>query len=139
MRLRKLIPLQAKLQIYKFAVLPYFNYCSLVWHFCKARDRDKLERINERELRAIFCEWRASYGELLSRAHMTTLLNSRLQNIATFMYKIKNKLLPVNILETFSGVTTAYKLRNNDFFIPRFNTVRYGKPLHEVFRAFFVV
>ena len=29
-RLRKLIPLQAKLQIYKSAVLPYFNYCSLV-------------------------------------------------------------------------------------------------------------
>ena len=70
---------------------------------------------------------------------MTTLLNSRLQNIATFMYKIKNKLLPVNILETFPGATTAYKLRNNDFFIPRFNTVRYGKPLPEVFRAFFVV
>ena len=74
MRLRKLIPLQAKLQIYKSAVLPYFNYCPLVWHFCKAGDRDKLERINERGLRAVFCEWRASYGELLSRAHMTTLL-----------------------------------------------------------------
>ena len=74
MRLRKLIPLQAKLQIYKSAVLPYFNYCPLVWHFCKAGDSDKLERINERGLRAAFCEWRASYGELLSRAHMTTLL-----------------------------------------------------------------
>ena len=58
-RLRKLIPLQAKLQIYKSAVLPYLNYCSLVWHFCKAGDRDKLERINERGLRAVFC------GELL--------------------------------------------------------------------------
>ena len=118
-RLRKLIPLQAKLQIHKSAVLPYFNYCSLIWHFCKAGDRDTLERINERGLRAVFCEWRASYGELLSRAHMTTLLNSRLQNIAIFMYKIKNKLLPVNILEIFPGATTSYKLRNNDFFIPR--------------------
>ena len=58
---------------------------------------------------------------------MTTLLNSRLQNIAIFIFKIKNKLLPVNILEIFPGATTAYKLRNNDFFIPRFNTVRYGK------------
>ena len=136
MRLRKLIPLQAKLQIYKSAVLPYFNYCSLVWHFCKAGDRDKLERINERGLRAVFCEWIASYGEFLSRAHMTTLLNSRLQNIAIFMYKIKNKLLPVNILEIFPGATTAYKLGNNDFFIPRCNTVRYGKHSPRYFEPF---
>ena len=39
---------------------------------------------------------------------MTTLLNSRLQNTAIFMYKIKNKLLPVNILEIFPGATTAF-------------------------------
>ena len=58
---------------------------------------------------------------------MTMLLNSRLQNIAIFMYKIKNKLLPVNILEIFPGATAAYKLRNNDFFIPHFNIVKYGK------------
>ena len=55
---------------------------------------------------------------------MTTLLNSRLENIAIFMFKIKTKLLPVNILEIFPGATTAYKLRNNDFFIPGFHTVR---------------
>ena len=42
MRLRKLIPITAKLQIYKSAVLPYFNYCSLVWHFCRASDRKKI-------------------------------------------------------------------------------------------------
>ena len=64
MRLRKLIPLQTKLQIYKSAVLPYFNYCSLVWHFCKAGYRDKLERINERGLRVVFCERRASYSHV---------------------------------------------------------------------------
>ena len=58
---------------------------------------------------------------------MTTLLNSRLENIAIFMFKIKTKLLPVNILEIFPGATTAYKLRNNDFYIPHFNTVRYQK------------
>ena len=38
MRLRKLILIKAKLQIYKSAVLPYFNYCSLVWHFWRASE-----------------------------------------------------------------------------------------------------
>ena len=38
MRLRKLIPTEAKLQIYKTAILPHLTYCNLVWHFCKATD-----------------------------------------------------------------------------------------------------
>ena len=33
MRLRKLIPTTAKLYTYKAAIMPYFNYCSIVWHF----------------------------------------------------------------------------------------------------------
>ena len=47
-RLRNLTPTTAKLTIYKTAVMLHFTYCSLVWHFCKASDRRKLERINER-------------------------------------------------------------------------------------------
>ena len=57
MRLRKLIPEQAKLQIYKAAVLPHLTYCSLVWHFCKGSDQQTLERLNHRGLRAVFCDW----------------------------------------------------------------------------------
>ena len=49
-RLRNLIPTTAKLTIYKTAVMPHFTYCSLVWHFCKASDRRKQDRINERGL-----------------------------------------------------------------------------------------
>ena len=36
------------------AIMPYFNYCSLVWHFCKGSDKNKLKQTNERELRAVF-------------------------------------------------------------------------------------
>ena len=87
-RLRNLIPTTAKLTIYKTAVMPHFTYCSLVWHFCKASDRRKLERINERGLRKVYNDWSASYDDLLSRAKMTTLYNRRLQDIAIFMFKI---------------------------------------------------
>ena len=38
MRLRKLILTTAKLYIYEAAIMSYFNYCSLVGHFCKAGD-----------------------------------------------------------------------------------------------------
>ncbi len=58
---------------------------------------------------------------------MTTLYNIRLQNIAIFMYKIKHKLLPNNILDLFESTQSTYNLRNSDFRRPRFNGVKYGK------------
>ena len=38
MRLRNLIPRKALLVLFKSAVLPYFTYCHLVWHFCRSSD-----------------------------------------------------------------------------------------------------
>ena len=34
-RLRNMIPREAKLQLYKSAILPNLTYCHIVWHFCK--------------------------------------------------------------------------------------------------------
>ena len=65
-RLKNLIPMNAKLRIYKTAVLPHLTYCSLVWHFCRASDRNKLERINERGLRTVFKDRVSPYGDLLT-------------------------------------------------------------------------
>ena len=46
-RLRNLIPMEAKLLLYKSSVLPYLTYCHLIWHFCKASDARKVERVQE--------------------------------------------------------------------------------------------
>ena len=88
----------AKLAIYKAAILPHLNYCSLVWHFSRASDSRKLERLNERGLRVVFKDWSASYDDLLGRANMTSLFNNRLQDIAIFMYKIKYRMLPRTVV-----------------------------------------
>jgi len=127
MRLRKLIPVEAKLHIFKSAILPSLTYCGLSWHFCKKSDSNKLERINERGLRAVYCDWNSPYSELLIRAKLTTLYNRRLQDIAIFMYKTKNNLNPQNVAELFHHSPAKYNLRNSDFFIPRVKTTTYGK------------
>ena len=36
-----------KLQLFKAAILPYLTSSQLVWHFCRASDRRKLERVLE--------------------------------------------------------------------------------------------
>ena len=115
----------AKLCLYKSAILSYLTYCSLVWHFC----RKKLERVNERGLRTVSCNWRTTYENLLARGKLTTLYNRRLQNITIFMYKVKNNLLPINVINLFQEGTakSSYNLRNADFLIPRFLTTTYGK------------
>ena len=54
MRLRNLIPTEAKINLFKAAILPHLTYCHLVWHFCRASDTRRLERVQERGLRAVF-------------------------------------------------------------------------------------
>ena len=127
MRLRNMIPTDTKLQLFKAAILPYLTYCHLVWHFCRASDARKLERIQERALRAVYCDKGSSYDRLLDMANLCTLRNRRLQDIAVLMYKVKNNLSPSYICSLFKIPQSKYTLRNNDYVIPRFNTVTFGK------------
>ena len=100
-------------------------YCHLVWHFCNASDRRKLERVQERALRAVYKTRSASYQELLDRAKLTTLHNRRLQDMATLMFQVKHSLVPLNISDLFYLKNTQKNLRNSDFELPRFETVRF--------------
>ena len=79
-----------------------------MWHFCKASDARKVERVQE-------------------RANLPSLQNRRLQDLATFMYKVKYGLVPSNVVDIFSVKSSKYHLRNMDFHLPKFNSVRYGE------------
>jgi hypothetical protein len=79
------------------------------------------------DVRAVFCDWNSTYEDLLLRAQLTSLYNRRLQDIAIFMFKVKQRLLPNNILNIFINTPRNYNLRNSDFLIPRFKSVKFGK------------
>ena len=91
--------------------MPYLTYCHLTWHFCSATDKRKLERIQERALRAGFLDKQSSYRTLLNKSNLMTLQNRRLQDIAVLMYVH----------------CSPYNLRVSEFVIPRFTTKKYGK------------
>ena len=140
-RLRNLIPTPAKLQLFKAAILPHLTYCSTVWHFCRASDRRKLERLQERALRTAFNSRSDSYQNLLMQAKLPTLYNRRLQDIAILMFKAKNNLLPKYLQDLFNlngEREKRYNLRNSDFTLPRFNKIKYGKTFSEISWAFLV-
>ena len=126
MRLHNLIPCQTKLILYKTAIMPHLTYCHLVWNFFKSSDERKIECIQERALHAVFKTTTETYEELLNHAKLPTLRKRRLQDIAILMCKVKNNLVPSYISEIFTRKRTCYNLRNSDFEIPRFDTIRYG-------------
>ena len=74
-RLRDLIPSKAKPLLYKAFILPNLTYCHLIWHFCKSSDKRKVERIQERALRAIYRSHSDTSEELLERDNLPTLYN----------------------------------------------------------------
>ena len=127
MELRNLLPTGTNLQLFKAAILPYVTFCHLVWHFCRASDSRELERVQERALRAIYCDISSSYEKLLNMANLCTLRNRRLQDIAGHMYKVKNNICPKHIADHFQRTDTKYLLRNEEFVIPRLNTITHGK------------
>ena len=126
-RLRNLMPCQAKLILYKTAIMPHLTYCHLVWNSCRSSDRRKIERVQERALRAVFKSTAETYKELLERAKLPTLYNRRLRDVATLKYKVKSNLVPSCVSEIFARKDNRYHLRNSDFETPRFNTICYGK------------
>ena len=86
-RLRQLITSTIKLHIYKAAFMPYFNDNRFVWHF-KSSDRNKLERMNKRRLRAVFCDWNSTYEQLSMKPNLTTLYHMRLEYSICHLMKI---------------------------------------------------
>ena len=97
LRMKNLIPEKAKLHIFKTNILPHLTYCSMVWHFIRSSDKQKLERLQEKGLRAVFKDKSSSYEDLLNKAKLVTLNNLRLQNIAILMFKVKHGICPTYI------------------------------------------
>ena len=107
MRFRNLIPTEA----FKAFILPQVAYCHIVWHHCHSSDERKLERLQERALRAIYCDRTSTSEALPEKARLPMLCNCRLQDMAIFMYKVKANLVPSYIFDLFSCDMSRYNLR----------------------------
>ena len=61
MRLRNMLTTSAKLKIFISFIMPQITYCHTVWHFCRASNSRRMERVQERASRAVYCDTRSSY------------------------------------------------------------------------------
>ena len=126
-RLRNLVTTETKLLLYKTANMPYLTIVISYGTSVGRRIQGKVERIQERALRIVYNSHSETYMNLLDRAKLPTLLNRRLQDIVILMYKVKYRLVPDFICDIYSPKSCKYNLRNQNVYMPRFNSVLYGK------------
>ena len=128
LRFRKLITRDTLLKLYKAFVLPHFNYCSSVWHFCGSRNAGKVKALNKRILRFILQDHESSYDVLLDKINSSSLQNRRLQNFLIILYKsLFFTNYPGYLNNMFKFRLSSYNLRGNYILsLPKPKTTTYG-------------
>ena len=86
-RLKKILPFELRIDIYRAFIAPHFNYCSESWHHCGKRGCAKLEKINERALLFVTRDKSTTYETLLKQLNLLSPLNQRIVKMATGVYK----------------------------------------------------
>ena len=114
LRFRKLIDREILFKLYKVYILPQFYYCYSVWHFCGARDADKLEALSKRILRFILGDYSSPYNSFLSKVNSTSLCNKPVQNFLILLYKsLFFTHFPAYMKTMFSLQSSSYDPRGN--------------------------
>ena len=87
LRLHKLISRETMFKVYMAFIVPHVHYCSTVWHFCWARNTEKLDTLNKRILRFILKDYSSPYSQFLDKVNLTSLRDKQLQSMFIVLYK----------------------------------------------------
>ncbi len=80
--------------IYNTFRLSNFNYCPIIWHFCRKSYSKKIEAIQERALWFKFSYKTSTYSSLLEKCNYTTLHIKLIKVITSEVFKSLNNLNP---------------------------------------------
>ena len=102
-RFKYLFSKDVRARLYKAFVLPYFQYCSAVWHCCGVRSSDKLELLNVQAMLIIFNDFTSNYSFLLNELELdfVSLRDARIQDMLTLLYKCFLNLAPFCLTSLF--------------------------------------
>ena len=126
--LKKILPFELRIDIYRAFTALHFNYFSESWHHCGKRGCAKLEKINEQALRFVTSDKSTTYKTLLKQLNLLSPLNQRIVKMATGVYKaIHGYKVPRGIGELLHERSTNYNLRGKHILeLPKVNTTTYG-------------
>ena len=101
---------------------------SSVWHFCGARNADKVDNLNKCILRFIIQDYSSPYDILLKKVNLKSLFIRRLQNFMITLYKsLFFTNYPGYLKDMFTVRPSSYNLRGNHIMsLPNPKTTTYG-------------
>ena len=126
-RLSRVLRTSHKLLLYNSFISCYFNYCSIIWHFCSNVDTYKLERLQKKALRFTMLNFSCTYIELLNSCHKCTLYTMRLQKIVELVYRIMHGMCPSYLYDIVHRSDVNYLRLCHAMQIPKFKAITYGK------------
>ena len=85
--MKKILPFELRIDIYRAFIAPHFNYCPESWHHCSERGCAKLEKINERALHFVTRDKSTTNETLLKQLNLLSPLNQRIVKMAIGVYK----------------------------------------------------
>ena len=123
-RIRRFVPMDVMLALYKSFILPHLEYCSPLLLGVGKVLAHKIESANHYILRTLTGHGKSlSYQELLNICKLDTLECRRKQQSLILLFKCIRNLGPKYIRDFFSIRETSYNLRGNgvNLCIPKFN------------------
>ena len=111
-RVRKFIPSELMVNIYKAFILPHLEYCAPVLVGLSSGLSNKLELTNQYAIRTLLNMAKsASYSDLITYVGLKTVEHSRYSPDLSLFYKCLYNLGPNNIKEMFLFHNDEYNLR----------------------------
>jgi len=118
-RVRNIVPNNVLLMIYHSLIYPYITYCNIVWGSANATSLHKLVILQNRAVRLISrANFRSSCDPLYARLKLLKVGDILKYQMAQFMFKIKNTIVPSSCLRyvTVSDSNRSHDTRKKSYF-----------------------
>ena len=126
-KLKYVLPKNVLLSLYNTLLLPYLEYCAIIWAGSSPNQMEHIFKIQKRAVRNIcMTDARAHTAPLFKKLRILKIHDIFVQQITQFMYKFNNNLLPENFNNYFIKNSTIhqYNTRHADnLHLPFSNTV----------------
>ena len=110
----------------KSFIVSQFNYCPLIWMYCKRKSNNLINRIHERALRIAYNDYISDFNSLLRKDNTVTIHQRNIQVLTTEIYKTLNDLNPTLMKEVFCVKEHKFFTRKQNLTYPNPRTVSYG-------------
>ena len=125
-RLANYMDVRTKLTILQSFVRSNFTYCCHIWYFCSPTLREKVERIQYRGLRYVYCDYESPYTALLERSGLQSIDLLIQKTILVEIFKCLHKIGAKYLANLFSFGNNSTRSNNVDLVVPRVKSTTYG-------------